>query len=82
MKTIITVIICVGLLVASGCANYDWDAFAQGLGEYDRQQRQSSYQQQMLYELNSINIGLENLRQQNQQGGVLILPPARPVPRY
>ena len=45
---------------------------------YRYQQQQSNYQQQMLYELNSINIGLENLRQQK----VLILPPPRPVPLY
>lgn len=77
-QNIITVIICVGLLVASGCTNFDWDAFGRGLSEYSHQQQQSNYQQQMLYELNSINIGLENLRQQK----VLILPPARPMPRY
>lgn len=108
MKSIITVTICVGLLVA-GCrtGNYTWTPTAEewarmtpmeriawsaneararqnaaanwqnSWNNYNRQQQQSNYQQQTLYELGEINRNLGNM-----QSGIQVLPSPRPAPRY
>jgi len=68
MKTIITVTICVGLLAASGCANYDWSALGRGLGEYSRQQQEIANQQnaQLRENARDINLQLQRKADRNQ----------------
>lgn len=69
MKTIITVTICVGLLVASGCANYDWSAFGRALGEYGQQQQEIANQRnaQLRENARDINQQLQRNAELNRQ---------------
>ncbi len=56
----------------------------QQLQHLQQQQQTYRYQQQQLYELGEINRNLQDLwiQQQNQQGGIQIIPAPRPVPPY